>query len=207
MAQSAAVASIQLAGELDDRRAFARPQLRAKVLPSRGAERGAAVWRTAPLRAGAGRGPWISCWRAAGEPSAAQVWTVEIRGSPFHQGISRPAHRQVPDRLRPAAATSARWNRPVLFRRGCARRAVSNWLLGRAGVVRPRSGAAQSAGIDLLDRRNPVRRPAHVDRIPGRADHGLYWSRCGNLFHRRMRESRDDEPANEPVPEHHDTHA
>ena len=54
-----AVARVQLAGQLADRRPSARPQLRHEVLSPRGAARGAAVRRAAPLRAGAGRGPRV----------------------------------------------------------------------------------------------------------------------------------------------------
>ena len=60
VAQSAAVARVQLAGQLAHGRPSARSQLRPESVPPRSDARDSAVRRAAPLRAGAGRGQGLS---------------------------------------------------------------------------------------------------------------------------------------------------
>ena len=137
LAQGLPVARLQLDGQPADRRAAARPQLRHEVLPPRGVSTrcGSTASCTASCR----------CWPHArgfrvGElvinHRPRQVRPLEVRLAAVHQGLPRPADRQVPDRLRPAAAAPAGAHRPGVVLAGGSGDAVSGRCIGSS----PRSG-------------------------------------------------------------------
>ena len=120
-----AVARVQLARELADGRAVARSQLRPEGLSPRGDARDSAVRRAAPVRAGAGGGQGLSHRRSGGQPSAAEVWEIEVRRVAADEGTARPDDREVHRRLRPAAAAHAGHGRVVGVPAGRARHGVA----------------------------------------------------------------------------------
>ena len=79
LAQGAAVARLQLAGQPADGRAPARSQLRPEGVSPRGDARDSAVRRAAPLRARAGRGQGLSHRRSRRQASAAKIRQIEVR--------------------------------------------------------------------------------------------------------------------------------
>ena len=64
--------------------------------------------RTAPVHPGPGGCPRVQGRRAGDQPPAAEVRQVEVRDSPVRQGVPRPHHGAVPDRVRPSPAAPAR---------------------------------------------------------------------------------------------------
>ena len=171
------VAGLQLAGQLADRRAAARPQLRHEVLPPRGLRRSPALRRAAPLRAGAGRGPRLPRRRD---------WSINHRPRKF--GHSKYGVRRFVkgflDLLTVKFLTGF-GQRPqhVLGTVGlvCFWRSVSVGLVYLAGTGSWRD-RSPSRGLKPLHQRPAViysvrtlllGRAVDVDRLSGRADHRL----------------------------------
>ncbi len=76
----------------------------------------------------AGRG--LSRGRDHDQPPPAEVRPVEIRLHAVRQGLSRPAHGEVPHRLCAASAAPARHDRPVMLRGGLDLGRLAGGLLG-----------------------------------------------------------------------------